>query len=174
VRLELLALAGDAFYAAAAASWTPLGACQQEDPELFFPPGASGQTVRRSMPPKRCAVAVPCALRSAECRAGPRRPGASLQPGEHSDRGAQRDGAVGRCPAPVPPQASLPERYAGSLITVSDPARERGGRPRPASTLTYWLPFPAHPMRDGSQAVRNRVHQGQARLAAVQEEGVGQ
>jgi WhiB family transcriptional regulator, redox-sensing transcriptional regulator len=36
---SLLTLAEDAFYAAAAASWMPLGACQKEDPGLFFPAG---------------------------------------------------------------------------------------------------------------------------------------
>jgi len=35
-------LAQDALYAAAAARWMPLGACQGEDPELFFPAGPLG------------------------------------------------------------------------------------------------------------------------------------
>jgi hypothetical protein len=35
-------LAEDALYAGAAANWMPLGACQSEDPELFFPAGAAG------------------------------------------------------------------------------------------------------------------------------------
>lgn len=60
----LLALAEDAFYAAAAASWMPLGACQQEDPELFFPAGraraARSQTDAAKAVCSRCPVRPEC------------------------------------------------------------------------------------------------------------------
>ena len=61
---SLLALAEDAFYAAAAASWMPLGACQNEDPELFFPAGrvatAGSQIEAAKAVCSRCPVRVEC------------------------------------------------------------------------------------------------------------------
>jgi WhiB family redox-sensing transcriptional regulator len=61
---SLLALAEDAFYAAAAASWMPLGVCQKEDPELFFPAGrvqaARSQTDAAKTVCRRCPVRAEC------------------------------------------------------------------------------------------------------------------
>jgi WhiB family transcriptional regulator, redox-sensing transcriptional regulator len=58
-------------YATASATWMPLGACQDEDPELFFPIGSSGPAVSQVKAAKavcgRCTVRQEClsyALRS--------------------------------------------------------------------------------------------------------------
>jgi WhiB family redox-sensing transcriptional regulator len=60
----LLALAEEAFYSAAAASWMPLGACHNEDPELFFPAGR-GRPARSKIDAAK-AVCRDCPVR-AEC-----------------------------------------------------------------------------------------------------------
>jgi WhiB family transcriptional regulator, redox-sensing transcriptional regulator len=58
------AVAGDASYVAASTTWMPLGACQGEDPELFFPIAVRGPALRQINAARAvcrgCAVAVMC------------------------------------------------------------------------------------------------------------------
>ena len=54
----------DSGYVAASINWMPRGACQGEDPELFFPIGASGPALYQISAARavcrRCAVARMC------------------------------------------------------------------------------------------------------------------
>jgi WhiB family transcriptional regulator, redox-sensing transcriptional regulator len=53
-----------ALYVAASASWMPLGACREEDPELFFPVGSRGPALSQVMAARavcgRCPVRREC------------------------------------------------------------------------------------------------------------------
>lgn len=58
------AAGGSAHHLAAALTWMPLGACQDEDPELFFPIAAQGPALHQISVARavcrRCAVATMC------------------------------------------------------------------------------------------------------------------
>jgi WhiB family transcriptional regulator, redox-sensing transcriptional regulator len=60
----LAALSDAALYAAASAGWMQFGACQEEDPELFFPIGSGAPAVSQAEAAKtvcgRCAVRLEC------------------------------------------------------------------------------------------------------------------
>jgi WhiB family transcriptional regulator, redox-sensing transcriptional regulator len=64
IRPPAAIVAADARYVAAAITWMPHGACQNEDPELFFPIAANGPALSQISAAKvvcrRCVVAATC------------------------------------------------------------------------------------------------------------------
>jgi len=64
IRRLSVAVAGDASYVAASGAWMPLGSCQGEDPELFFPIAVQGPALSQINAAKAvcrgCLVAVMC------------------------------------------------------------------------------------------------------------------
>src|ERR1700683_5866773 len=62
IRRLSLAVAGDPSYVAASGAWMPLGSCQGEDPELFFPIAVQGPALSQINAAKAvcrgCLVAV--------------------------------------------------------------------------------------------------------------------
>jgi WhiB family redox-sensing transcriptional regulator len=64
IRRLSAAVADDASYVTASITWMPLGACQGEDPELFFPIAVQGPALSQISAARAvcrgCAVAVMC------------------------------------------------------------------------------------------------------------------
>jgi WhiB family transcriptional regulator, redox-sensing transcriptional regulator len=118
---SLAALSDAALYAAASAGWMQFGACQEEDPELFFPIGPRGPAASQADAAK--AVCGRCAVRR-ECLS-------------YALRNRQEDGiwggttreerwAIGAAAWQVPAQADG-DATSSSSLAPGRPARQRPG-----------------------------------------------